>query len=211
MAIIHEMTKLFKEGGPFLWVILAVFAFAVAVVIERVIFYLYCFSDARISAAKVAGELDRKEFAKARSVVRRRTPANELLKIVIDGFEKDAKVADIQEAVEMGAIAQVPRLTQRLSYIALLANMSTLLGLLGTILGLQISFGSMGNVDASQKAAMLSQGIAEAMNCTAFGLLVAIGCMAMNTILSNRSQSLTRQLDEGVVRLLAHIRKNKGE
>ena len=205
------MTKLFKEGGPFLWVILAVFAFAVAVVIERVIFYLYCFSDARISAAKVAGELDRKEFAKARSVVRRRTPANELLKIVIDGFEKDAKVADIQEAVEMGAIAQVPRLTQRLSYIALLANMSTLLGLLGTILGLQISFGSMGNVDASQKAAMLSQGIAEAMNCTAFGLLVAIGCMAMNTILSNRSQSLTRQLDEGVVRLLAHIRKNKGE
>ncbi len=211
MAIIHEMTKLFKEGGPFMWVILAVFAFAVAVVIERVIFYLYCFSDARISAAKVAGELDRKEFAKARSVVRRRTPANELLKIVIDGFEKDAKVADIQEAVEMGAIAQVPRLTQRLSYIALLANMSTLLGLLGTILGLQISFGSMGNVDASQKAAMLSQGIAEAMNCTAFGLLVAIGCMAMNTILSNRSQSLTRQLDEGVVRLLAHIRKNKGE
>ena len=101
-------------------------------------------------------------------------------------------------------------MSQRLNYLSLFANIATLLGLLGTIAGLQVSFSSLVAVEAAKKATMLAQGISQAMNTTAFGLIVAVPCMILYTILFNKQQALTKDLDEAVVRLLNYMKKKKG-
>jgi biopolymer transport protein ExbB/TolQ len=103
----------------------------------------------------------------------------------------------------------MPRMITRLNYLSLFSNIATLLGLLGTISGLQASFSSLAAVEASKKATMLAAGIAEAMNCTAFGLIVAVPCMVMYTVLYNKQQQLTKALDESVVRIVNFMKKSK--
>ena len=114
---------------------------------------------------------------------------------------------EIQEGIEEIAIREVPRFGERLNYLVLFANIATLTGLLGTITGLQKAFGSLGAVEASKKAAMLASGISELMVCTAFGLMVAIPCMAAYTFLSNKQSALTKDLDESIVRFMNYLKK----
>jgi biopolymer transport protein ExbB/TolQ len=115
----------------------------------------------------------------------------------------------IQEGLEEVAIQEVPRLSERLNYLVLFANISTLLGLLGTITGLQLAFSSLGTVEASKKASMLATGISELMVCTAFGLMVAIPCMVAYTFLNNKCARLTKDLDESVVKFMNYLKKKR--
>jgi biopolymer transport protein ExbB/TolQ len=89
------------------------------------------------------------------------------------------------------------------------ANIATLLGLLGTIVGLQTLFDSLAVVTAEKKAQMLASGIATAMNTTAFGLIVAVPCMIMYTTLFNKQALITKDLDEAVTKLLNYLKKKK--
>ena len=104
---------------------------------------------------------------------------------------------------------QLPRIGQRLNYISLCANIATLLGLLGTISGLQMSFGSIASVEAAKKATMLAQGISVAMNTTAFGLIVAVPCMIMYTVFSNMQQVRVKDIDQSIVRLMNYLKKRR--
>jgi biopolymer transport protein ExbB/TolQ len=113
----------------------------------------------------------------------------------------------VQEGVEEAAIRELPKLSERLNYLALFANIATLLGLLGTIAGLQVSFSSLASVEAAKKATMLAKGISQAMNTTAFGLIVAVPCMIFYTMLNNKQQRLTKELDETVVKTVNLIKK----
>ncbi len=81
---------------------------------------------------------------------------------------------EVQVAMDAAVIRETPRLEGWTSFLAVFGNVSVLIGLLGTIAGLIQSFAGVGKADAAQKAALLSKGISEALNCTAFGLLVAI-------------------------------------
>jgi biopolymer transport protein ExbB/TolQ len=134
---------------------------------------------------------------------------NVLLQTAVARYAADVSYDDIQEGVEETTIKELPRMTQRLSYLALFANIGTLLGLLGTIGGLQTLFSSLAAVEAERKAAMLAAGIAQAMNTTAFGLLVAIPSMVAYTVLFNKQQRITKDLDEAVTKLLNYLRKKK--
>ena len=81
---------------------------------------------------------------------------------------------EIQVAMDAAVLRETPRLEGWTSFLAVFGNVSVLIGLLGTIVGLIRSFGGVSEVDAATKAAVLSKGISEALNCTAFGLAVAI-------------------------------------
>lgn len=207
--MLQVLARQFNAGGPFMWVILIVFAVACAVVIERLIFYfIICKANGVRLVADVAKALNNNQHDEAIRIVRqKRAPMNILLETVIDRFKAGMSVSDIQEGVEEAAIKEMPRMTQRLNYLSLFANIGTLLGLLGTIIGLQQMFGSLGAVEAEKKAAMLASGIAQAMNSTAFGLIVAIPCMVLYTMLYNKQQQITKDLDEAVVRLLNYVKK----
>ena len=201
----------FNEGGPFMWVILIVLAIACAIVIERLIFYfILCNVNGAKLIADVAKALNSDNVDAAKKIAgRRKAPVNKLFQVALDRFGQGMTVDDIQEGVDEAAIKELPRMTQRLNYLSLFANIATLLGLLGTIAGLQVSFTSLAAVEAAKKASMLAQGISQAMNTTAFGLIVAVPCMILYTILFNKQQALTKDLDDALVRLLNFMKKKK--
>ncbi|MGD9202510.1 MAG: MotA/TolQ/ExbB proton channel family protein [Chitinispirillia bacterium] len=199
----------FNEGGPFMWVILIVLATACAVILERSIFYfIICRTNGIKLVANVAQALNNDKIDEAIKIVHRKNnPLNVLFQTAVERYSAGMNIDDIQEGVDETAIKEIPKMSQRLNYLSLFANIATLLGLLGTISGLQVSFSSLAAVEAAQKAAMLARGISQAMNTTAFGLIVAVPCMILYTILSNKQKALTKELDEAVVRLLNYMKK----
>ena len=117
----------------------------------------------------------------------------------------------VEDAVAVSIMEQAPKLNYHLNYISLLANISTLIGLLGTIQGLIMSFAAVGDSDVSNKAAALADGIAKAMNTTALGLMSAISIMVLHTILTSKATMLNDKLDEFSGKLidLLSIKKRK--
>jgi len=110
---------------------------------------------------------------------------------------------EVQGAFELAAMKEIPKLERRTHYLSMIANVATLLGLLGTIIGLIQSFQSITNVDSSQKAELLSAGISVAMNTTAFGLIVAIPCMVFHSYIQSKTNNLIDEINENVA-LLYH-------
>ena len=199
----------FNEGGPFMWVILIVLAAACAIILERIIFYfIICRTNGIELVANVAQALNNDKVDDAKKIVyRKKNPLNVLFQTAVERYSAGMNIDDIQEGVDETAIKEIPKMSQRLNYLSLFANIATLLGLLGTIAGLQVSFSSLAAVEAAKKATMLAKGISQAMNTTAFGLIVAVPCMVLYTILSNKQKALTKELDEAVIRLLNYMKK----
>jgi biopolymer transport protein ExbB/TolQ len=209
--MIRTIATFFNSGGPFMWVILVVMALSTAIVIERMLFY---FVVCRVNAARLVSDLAKAlkaggSDAALKILHKGGSPLKVLLRVAIDRFGAQMSVADVEEGIQEAAITQMPRMIARLNYLSLFSNIATLLGLLGTISGLQASFSSLAAVEASKKATMLAAGIAEAMNCTAFGLIVAVPCMVMYTVLYNKQQQLTKALDESIVRIVNFMKKSK--
>lgn len=114
----------------------------------------------------------------------------------------------IQSGIEISFSESAEKIQRRTSYLATVANVSTLLGLLGTIAGLIHSFEAVGHADAQQKAALLADGISTAMNATMLGLAVAIPCMVGFSFLTNRSNQLVKQLEHAGLQIMDSIRRS---
>ncbi|MBN1308077.1 MAG: MotA/TolQ/ExbB proton channel family protein [Chitinispirillaceae bacterium] len=209
--MIQNLAGWFNSGGPFMWAILAVLAAACAVMLERAVFYyFFCGGNGLQLVARLAQAIGDDNTADAKKIISRgSSPLRKLLRKAVDLYSTGTSLPEIQEGVEEAAIQQVPRLSQRLNYLSLCANIATLLGLLGTISGLRLSFTSLASIEAAKKATMLASGISQAMITTAFGLIVAIPCMAVYTFLSNKQARLTRNLDEATVKFLNFLKKKQ--
>lgn len=111
-----------------------------------------------------------------------------------------------EELIENGLGISVNKAAQaiqkRTQFLATIANVATLLGLLGTIAGLIASFEAVGTADASQKSTLLANGISTAMNATMLGLAVAIPCMVMFSFLMNRTNRLIAEVDQSAMQAM---------
>lgn len=110
--------------------------------------------------------------------------------------------ADLQNVADAAALAVLPRLTRRLHYLPMLANVATLIGLLGTIFGLREAFSSVGEAVAAERSARLASGIAIALNATGFGLMVAVPLSVAHAYLVSQAETIIEQVDEFSVRLI---------
>jgi biopolymer transport protein ExbB/TolQ len=196
--------KAFQEGGPFMYVILGVFAFALGIIVER-LYYLQL--KCRINAKSLLATLTRlvrsDKIADARKLcLTSKSPLAVILEAALWHYEQNLSNEEIQNAVDETALRELPRIQKRTHYLSLLGNVSTLTGLLGTITGLMTAFSALAAADPSQKATLLANGIAQAMNTTAFGLIVAIPCMIAFSILSSKANTIIEEIDESSVRLL---------
>lgn len=209
VTFVQSMAQKFQDCGDFRWVLLAVMVLAIAVTIERLIFfYIGCSRVNPKTAGEAAKAIKSGNITKTRAgFSKRKDPLSALIAVAIDRFEKGKDLEEIQESIDEEAVMQVPRFSSRLNYLALFANIATLLGLLGTIAGLQEAFSSLDGHEAAEKSAMLAAGISKAMNTTAFGLLVAIPCMAIYTYLNNKQKALTRALDDSMLRLVNFMKR----
>ena len=205
--MIEYVARFFAQGGAFMWVILAVLAGALAVILERLYFFLVvCRKSSRDVVGDVARALNAGKLDVALGVVSRgRAPLLVILRTAVARVRDGLSYAAVRQGVEEVAIQEVPRLSKRLNYLATFANVATLTGLLGTIFGLQQSFSSLGAAEAAQKAAMLASGISQAMNTTAFGLMVAIPCMVAYSVLSNLQAKLSEDVDASSTRMLNYL------
>jgi len=132
-------------------------------------------------------------------------------KIIAAGLRKaGGSEHDVQQAMDEEALRELPRLEKKTGYLAMLGNLATLAGLLGTITGLIKSFAGVAGVDPSMKATMLSKGISEAMNCTAFGLGVGIIGLATYAWLNGQTQNVLDGINQGTVETLNLVVAGRG-
>lgn len=136
-------------------------------------------------------------------------PLSKVVKTCLIRVINKGKDSDIQAALDEGAMTEVPHLEKRIGFLAVIGNVATLVGLLGTITGLIQSFAAVANADAATKAAELTKGISEAMNCTAFGLIVAVPAVIIYSVLQNRAQHLIDDINEISIRTFNFILANR--
>ncbi len=204
------LLKHFKEGGWGMWVILFWSVFVFAVIIERSMF-LYGSSINKemfmstMQKCILAGDVQK--------AVKMCSGTNApLARIVQSGLMKvNRPDEEVQAAMDESALKEVPKIAARTGYLALLANLAMLSGLLGTVSGLISSFGAVSGegVDPSAKARILAEGISEAMNCTAFGLIVAIIALVGFAVLNGKTQSIEDDINEASVSILNLIVTNR--
>ena len=193
-----------------MYVILMVLITGFAIMIERGIYVLV--KNKIDTTAFVNRVLDFVQRDNTRSAIEFCSVSNAVLpRITRAGLEEAGKSpAEIQNAFEVAAMAEIPKLEKRTQYLSTIANISTLLGLLGTIFGLITSFEAVATADASMKASLLSGGISQAMNTTAFGLIAAIPCMIGYSIIQEKTNELIDEINQNVSRVYKRLIAIKG-
>ncbi len=185
-------------GGPFMWILTAVLALAVAVLVERcwTLFAAWRWDVPAVKAALSGGDDDGAVRAAGRG------PLADVLRAGLEapGPEAawDAMGAAMAEAEE--------RVGARVPYLAAIGNIATMLGLLGTVYGLIIAFSALGDTGAGERAVRLSEGISTAMATTAYGLLVGIPSLAAHAWLDARARRLRAAIEATAGRLASRLR-----
>jgi biopolymer transport protein ExbB/TolQ len=113
----------------------------------------------------------------------------------------------LEEGLTLAVSEASTKIQARTGYLATIANVATLLGLLGTILGLIHSFEAVGSANAQQRSALLAAGISTAMNATMMGLAVAIPCMVLFSFLMNRTNRLITEIEQSAIRMIDMIKQ----
>lgn len=201
VSFIQGLAVFMNEGGIFMWVILAVWAVGIAIALERVKALFAYDVDGGALMNMVKKHVLTNEVAKA---IQACSESKGLLPMVLRSGLKRANQTkeQIQDAIEGALLEVVPKVEKRMGYLGLVANVSTLIGLLGTIQGLIESFSAVATADPSSKAKLLALGISKAMNTTALGLVAAISVMVIHSILSSKQEKILSELEENSVKLV---------
>ncbi|MBB5212376.1 MotA/TolQ/ExbB proton channel family protein [Microbulbifer hydrolyticus] len=203
MDFFNSVIAFFQTGGIFMYPILVVFALGTAVAIERYIRLVYERSTNRATWEKVQPVLNAGDFDRARNLVKDdNTGVGRLLAM---GLERQGAVRrreDIEIAMEESIMESIPQLEKRTPYVALGSNIATLLGLLGTIMGLIEAFTAVANANPAEKADLLSASISVAMNTTAFGLMVGIALLVVHALLNSLTGQIVDSLEMVSVKAL---------
>jgi len=191
----------FKEGGWGMYPILLLCIITIYLTVERAMYLAKCKIDADRLLSLLKSQIVSGNIRGAITTCQA-TPAP-LTKIIAAGLSKaGSSEHEIQQAMDEEALRELPKVEKRTGYLAMLGNLATLAGLLGTITGLIKSFGAVAGVDPSMKATMLSKGISEAMNCTAFGLGTGILGLAAFAVLNGKTQHILDGVNQGTVEAL---------
>jgi len=202
MNSIYTALAFFQSGGPFMYPILLVLAVGAAIAIERYIYLSVVRSRNQGIWKRVLPLLESGRYDAAHEVVIHSDAAvSRILGYGLNRAERRGSGEEIQMAMEEGLLEVVPRLEKRTHYLATLANVATLLGLLGTIIGLTEAFSTVAAADPADKANLLSASISIAMNTTAFGLIVAIPLLLIHAIMQTKTAELVDNLEMVTVRL----------
>jgi biopolymer transport protein ExbB len=202
--------KHFQDGGFGMYPIVLWSIITIGVIVERALYLFGSSINKEVFLATMQKCILAGDVAKA---VKMCSAANApLARIVQAGLVKvNRPDEEVQAAMDEAALREIPKIAARTGYLALLSNLAMLSGLFGTIVGLIKSFGAVGgeSVDPSQKARILAEGIAEAMNCTAFGLIVAILGLIGYAVLNGKTQGLEDDINEASVQVLNLVVSNR--
>ncbi len=212
MSILDFAVKFFQDSGVAIYFSIAIMAVGLSIAIERYVFLHRARSQNRQLWEKVLPMLQSGRFKEVMGLVSKSDAA--IGKIVTHGLERmqsPSRREDIDAAMEEGMMEIVPRLEKRTHYIATFANVITLVGLLGTIIGLIKGFTAVAAVNPAEKAELLSASISIAMNNTAFALSVAIPFLLIHAFLQARTSEIVDGLEAAKISFLNLVQRLKSE
>jgi biopolymer transport protein ExbB/TolQ len=191
----QAIAEFIQKGGPFMYVNLCSAAFTLGLIVERAVYY---FMANRVNAKALLEQIQK--LVGANNITRAvklcsasSAPVARVGKAGLTRFHK-GEIA-ITTAIEESMADLAPEIKKRVSALWSVANIATLFGLIGTIFGLIKTFASLGTASPADRARLLSDGIAEAMNNTALGLSIAVTCMVAHLFLSGTAKTLQGNLD----------------
>jgi biopolymer transport protein ExbB len=206
MSGFYALVAFFQKGGMFMYPILLVFAVGMAIAVERWIQLSRIRNQNRKMWNLLHPMLAEGEFDKAREVVSNdKSTISQMLGMGLARQGAVRRREDIEIAMEESMMEIIPQLEKRTPYIALLSNIATLLGLLGTIMGLIEAFTAVANANPAEKADLLSASISVAMNTTAFGLMAAIPLLLIHAKLTSTTGQIVDSLEMASVKALNSI------
>jgi len=210
LNFVQGFAKFMDDGGIFMWIILAMCVFGVIISIER----FKSLFTADVDGTSLMNEIKKDVLTNEvqNAIQNCSTNKSHLAAVMRNGLKRaNQSKEQIQDALESSMLEAMPHVEKRLGYLALIANVSTLIGLLGTIYGLIQSFAAVASADPSSKAELLALGISKAMNTTAFGLISAISIMVVHQILTTKAEKIMGDLEHFSVKLVDLLSTRKGQ
>lgn len=192
-----NLVKMFQDGGEFMYPILAAAVVAAAIAFERLFYIVF---RANINATAFMAQVQK--LIMANNIDRaiklcNAEPHAALPRVVKAGLTRANRTEkEIENAIDEATLEVGPAVNKRTAYLAMLANIATLTGLLGTIMGLILAFEAVAKASAETKQALLANGISIAMYTTAGGLMVAIPTLVLHSIITNRSNKILDDIDQ---------------
>ena len=210
MEFYSAIVTFFQQGGFFIYPIALVFALGLAITVERWRFL----KREKVRNLKAFDDflplLRTDDHEKMTLFTRDNTaPVSRMIGCGLDMMKVTKMRADVEQAMSEGMMESVPRLEQRTGYLAVLANVATLLGLLGTIIGLVAAFTAVASADPAEKSRLLSESISVAMNTTAFGLIAAIPLLVFHAVLTNKTNAIIGSIEMAGVKFLNVMTLNR--
>lgn len=201
---LSKLAIAFHEGGFFMWPILGLQIFSLAIIAERV--YTLFFKrkvNQKEFVNTIEGSIRRGELAQVTTHLQAVEDQYPVAKAVLAGCASAQAMGgkdEIQGKMDEVLLSEVSLIERRTGFLAVLGNVATLTGLLGTITGMIKSFAAVSYANPSEKAALLAAGISEAMNATAYGLIVAVPALLAYAVLMNRNNILVEDLSQAALK-----------
>ena len=206
------IVKFFQDSGVFIYPSLLIMAVGLAIALERFVYLSHARRSNRRAWDELLPLLQGGDFQEAYSVTSKsRTAIGKIVHSGLRRVKSARRREDLDAAMEEGMMEIVPRLEKRTHYIATFANVITLVGLLGTIIGLIKAFTAVAQVNPAEKAELLSASISIAMNNTAFALMVAIPFLLIHAFLQARTSEIVDSLEVAKISFLNLAERVKSE
>lgn len=203
MQFFSMIVRFFQGGGAMMYPIAVVLVIGLAIAIERYIVLTATSVKNRGLWNEIAPLLAQGNFKAAVQLTGNSDAAiGQILSYGLARIATARRRDDIEKAMEESLMDISPRLEKRTHYLATFANLATLLGLLGTVVGLINAFAAVATVNPSEKANLLSASISVAMNCTAFGLMTAVPLLVIHAVLQTKTTELIDSLEMASVKFL---------
>jgi biopolymer transport protein ExbB len=212
MDVFSSIGRFFQNGGAFMYPIALVAVVGLAIAIERYIHLTLARSRNRALWQQIEPMLGHGDFRQATQAASQSDASiGQILAYGLARIQNAKRRDDVEKAMEESLMGIVPKLEKRTHYLATFANLATLLGLLGTVMGLIGAFSAVSQVNPADKANLLSASISEAMNCTAFGLMVAVPLLIIHAVLQTKTTELIDSLEMASVKFLNSIVERRAE
>lgn len=210
MGILKQISESFHAGGWGMWPILFTAIVIIAIIVERSVYLFKASVDKDKLLALLKSQVMSGNVQGAIKVCSGNpTPMTRIVQAGLMKFNKSD--AEVQAAMDEAALRELPKINARTPFLGMLANFAVMAGLLGTIAGMIKSFGSVAGKDASSKATLLAEGIAEALNCTAFGIGTSLIGLLGFSLLTGKTTSITDDINEVTVQVVNLVTTHRSQ
>lgn len=208
--MLTAISTAFHKGGWGMWPILFTSVIIIAIIVERAVYLFRASVDKDKLLALLKSQVMSGNVQGAIKVCSGNpTPMTRIVQAGLMKFNKSDD--EVQAAMDEAALRELPKISARTPYLAMLSNLAVMAGLLGTISGMIKSFGSVGGNEGGNQATVLAEGISEALNCTAFGILTSLIGLIGFSLLSGKTTNVIDDINEVTVQVVNLVTTHRAQ